>query len=180
MQRRHIRRLHERQLGHPVQPPLPILRSIRRHEYIHGAHPFDMSSHHFRTDRLKPALKCLRQTAPQRCATAHHCDLLIVLSDQPNHVLARNMVRLEVISTIRTFARPLTGSTICLKGIGVNRPFWIDTMAALPPSRRNCAAQYPRSRVYSISNGIGSAQRNSYPTFLATIVVVSPNAPSPC
>jgi hypothetical protein len=40
MQRRHIGRLDEGQLGHPVQPPSPILRSIRRHEHIHGACPF--------------------------------------------------------------------------------------------------------------------------------------------
>ena len=53
------------------------------------------------------------------------------------------------------------GSSIWANGIGTKFPPCIDTMAALPPENRNLAAQYPRSRVYSMSNGMGSAQRNS-------------------
>ncbi len=40
MQRRHIRRLDERQFGHPLQGPLPVLRSIRRNKHLHGIIPF--------------------------------------------------------------------------------------------------------------------------------------------
>ena len=46
-------------------------------------------------------------------------------------------------------------------GIGTKFPACIDTIAAVPPESRYFVAQYPRSRVYSMSNGIGSAQRSS-------------------
>src|SRR5712692_8817479 len=54
-----------------------------------------LSSHHVRTDRLKPALKCLRRH-PREGRVAAQCHrILEVLVGQPNHVLACNLVRLR-------------------------------------------------------------------------------------
>jgi hypothetical protein len=38
------------------------------------------------------------------------------------------------MSTMRTFMRPVSGSMIDAKGMGLKRPSWIDTSAAVPPS----------------------------------------------
>jgi hypothetical protein len=47
----------------------------------------------------------------------------------------------EVVSSTRTRALPVTGSSISLNGIGTNRPPCIEMIAACPPASRYFAAQ---------------------------------------
>ena len=65
------------------------------------------------------------------------------------------------MSTSRTRVRPVAGSISVSNGMGTKWPACIEIITPLPPESRYLAAQYPRSRPYSMSKGIGSAQRSS-------------------
>src|SRR5262249_29735852 len=56
---------------------------------------FPLGSSRVRTERQKPAAKCLRRQPCEGCVAVECHRILEVLIGQPNHVLARNLVRLR-------------------------------------------------------------------------------------
>ena len=65
------------------------------------------------------------------------------MSSRRNRIIYRRAMayRVDVISTSRTFVRPVVPSIISLNGIGTKWPPCIEIIAALPPPRRYFAAQ---------------------------------------